>query len=100
MGELCEVAGCRGELEPHGEGRGSTTLADGTAATFAGSWRHGEPDGVGTLEAQDGSCYVGGLRRGAFEGDGLLRGADGREHRGGWRAPPLLLVLLLVHGAV
>ena len=33
VGELAEVAGCRGELEPHGEGRGSTTLADGTAAT-------------------------------------------------------------------
>jgi hypothetical protein len=84
------VAGCRGELEPHGEGRGSTALADGTAATFAGSWKHGEPDGVGTLTTDEhdgvGVRYVGGLRRGAFEGEGLLRGADGREHRGGWRA--------------
>ena len=87
-GELAEVAGCRGELAPHGEGRGRTTLADGSAATFAGSWRHGEPDGVGTLttDEQDGVRYVGGLRRGAFEGEGLLRGADGSEHRGGWRA--------------
>ena len=63
-------------------------LADGTAATFVGSWRHGEPEGVGTLttDERDGVRYVGGLRRGAFEGEGLLRGADGREHRGGWRA--------------